>query len=80
MADINFQPVFDYIDNVKKELRDELIADVRQEMNEVKTSISNLSQQVKKYHEEMLVSGHRIDRLESWAEQVGKKVGVPIVF
>jgi hypothetical protein len=36
-------------------------------MREVKTSVANLSSQVKKYHGEMLVSGHLIDRFEVWA-------------
>lgn len=80
MADINFQPVFDYIDEAKKEIKEDVRVELRAELRDVKTSISNLSSQVKKYCEEMLVSGHRIDRLEQWAEQVGNKVGVPIAF
>lgn len=79
MADTNFQPIFDYLDTHLGGVKSE-IKELRQDVNMVQTSITNLSAQVKQYHEEMLVSGHRIDRLEDWAKQVGQKVGVPISF
>ncbi len=84
MSDTNFQPIFDYIDKtneqLKEDLKQEIMVEVRSELGGIKTAVANLSNQVKSYHEEMLVSGHRIDRLEDWAVQVGQKVGVPIVF
>lgn len=79
MSDINFQPIFDYIDQAITPLREDIAA-LQSDMTDLKGSVANLSAQVKKYHEEMLVSGHRIDRLEEWAKQVGSKVGVPIAF
>lgn len=80
MSDTNFQPIFDYIDQSAAALKADISAELRQEIGEVKTSVANLSAQVKKYHEEMLVSGHRTGPLEEWATQVGNKVGVPIAF
>lgn len=80
MSDTNFQPIFDYIDQSNKQLKEDILSEVREEIRDVKTSVANLSAQVKKYHEEMLVSGHRIDRLEEWAKSVGEKVGIPIAF
>ena len=84
MADINFQPIFDYIDDsnkgLKEDLKEGLMTEMRTELKDIKTSIANLSAQVKKYHEEMLVSGHRIDRLEEWAKTAGEKIGLPISF
>ena len=80
MADINFQPIFDYIDGSNKGLKEGLMTEMRTELKDIKTSIANLSAQVKKYHEEMLVSGHRIDRLEEWAKTAGEKIGLPISF
>ncbi len=77
---MDFQPIFDYIDESRKGIKKDILSEIKEEFAEVKTSLANLSSQVKKYHEEMLVSGHRIDRLESWSAEVGKKVGVPIVF
>jgi len=53
MTDINFQPVFDYLDDNGKKLKEGIFTEVRSEMAEVKTSIANLSAQVKKYHEKI---------------------------
>jgi hypothetical protein len=54
MSDINFQPIFDYIDEsnktLKTDLKQELMTEVRGELGDIKTSIANLSAQVKKYH------------------------------
>ncbi len=84
MSDVNFQPIFDYIDEsnkkLKEELKEEILTEVRSEFGDIKTAVANLSGQVKKYHEEMLVSGHRLDCLKEWAQIVGGKVGVPISF
>ena len=84
MTDINFQPIFDYLDNsiwgLKTSLKKEIMTEVRAELSDIKTAIANLSGQVQGYHNEMLVSGHRVDRLEKWAKQVGKKVDLPIEF
>jgi len=80
MSDTNFQPIFDYIDESNKKQKEEILNEIKIDITDVKTAVANLSSQVKKYHEEMLVSGHRIDRLEEWAKTVGEKVGVPIAF
>lgn len=80
MSDINFQPIFDYIDETNRGLEQRLIDKIESELRDVKTAVANLSSQVKNYHEEMMVANHRLERLEKWAEQVGQKVGVPIVF
>lgn len=84
MADTNFQPIFDYIDEsnkrLKEDLKTEIVTEVRSELGDIKTAVANLSGQVKGYHEETMAGGHRLDRLEDWAEMVGPKVGVPISF
>lgn len=76
------KPIFAYIDESNKQLKQDLKEELvtKDDFREVKTSIANLSSQVKQYHEEMMVSGHRLERLEKWAEMVGDKVGIPIVF
>lgn len=75
MSDTNFQPIFDYVvqsnQKLKEELKQEIGAEFRDEMSGVKIALANLSAQVKKYHKEMLVSGHRLERVESgqnWLE------------
>lgn len=68
------------IDKSNQDLKKVVVSEVREELSDVKTAIANLSSQVKKYHEEMMVSGHRIDQPEDWANRVGQKIGVPINF
>lgn len=84
MKKIDFQPIFDYIDENSKRLREDLMSEVRseirKEIGEVKTAIANLTSDVQSLTEEMIVSNRRIRRLEGWAEPVGKKVGIPIEF
>jgi uncharacterized protein YlxW (UPF0749 family) len=79
MSDTNFQPIFDYLDTNLGEIKTE-IKNLQENQLITQTAISNLSAQVKQYHEEMLVTGHRMDRIEAWAMQVGQKIGVPITF
>ncbi len=79
MADINFQPVFDYIDQSILPLKEDILT-VKNDMREVKTAVANLSTEAKNYNEELLVSGHRLDRLEGWGKKVGSKVGIPLKF
>lgn len=49
MSDASYQPIFDYIDESNKKLKEEILQEVKIEINDVKTSVANLSSQVKKY-------------------------------
>lgn len=80
MQEINFQPVFDYIDQNSVVLKEEILSAVDLRLVEIRTDIANLSGQMKDFREEMLISSHRTDRLEAWAKRVGKKVDIPIEF
>lgn len=77
--DNNFQPIFDYIDEANSKIEKRL-ARIEENDQDVKTGIANLSAQIKQYHEEMMVNGHRIDRLEQLVKVIGDKVGVPVVY
>lgn len=78
MTQINFQPIFDYIDQNNQVLKEEIMVEVRAELRGINTRIDNLTGQVKKFNDEMLISGHRLDRLEHWAKPVGDKLNIPI--
>lgn len=86
METFNYLPIFEYIDkwgqNFKLELKEELKAELasKQEVSELKTAVASLAYQVKTYHEELLISTHRLDRLEGWAGPVGDKLNLPIKF
>lgn len=78
MTEINFQPVFDYIDQNNVVLKEDILLEVREEIRPLKTAIANLAGDVKTIKEEMVISNHRTKRLEEWAGPVGKKVGLPL--
>ncbi len=76
MNEINFQPIFDYIDNALKE--QSLV--LRDEIRVVQTQVANLAHTVGEMRQELQVSSYRHDRLEAWAPKVGKKTGIPFEF
>jgi hypothetical protein len=80
MSDINFQPIFDYIDNSQNELKQDLVSLMDGRFDEVKTQIANLTHQVQRFNDESQVSKYRLDRLEGWAGKVGNKTNIPIEF
>lgn len=80
MADINFQPIFDYIDQNNHTLKEEIVVAVRAELREIKTTIANMATDIRTLKEEMFVANHRIRRLEGWAQPVGAKIDIPFVF
>lgn len=74
--DLNNQTIIEYVDRRFEEQDIKLSA----EFFELKTMIANLSGQVQTYHQELLVSNHRLDRLEGWGKMVGNKVNIPLSF
>ncbi len=80
MADMNFQPIFDYIDQNSQKLKQDIMIEVRGELSGMKISLANLSADVKGLREEMAVANHRVKRFEDWAEPVGKHLGMPIAL
>jgi|GEM_PF-2766411 len=79
MADINFQPIFNYIDQAVIPIKEE-IAELRADMRLVKTTVVNMAGDIKTLKEEMMGANYRIKRLEDWAGPVGRKVDIPIEF
>ncbi len=78
MNAINFQPIFDYLDNhFKITLKEEIMSEVRAEFREVKTTLANLAADVKKHNEEFAVTNYRMNRMEDWAKPAGDKIGIP---
>jgi len=80
MTEINFQPVFDYIDLKFAEFKEDILIEVRAELREMKDQIANLTTKVESTNSEMIVANHRIRRLEGWAEPVGNKLHIPFQY
>jgi hypothetical protein len=88
MTEINFQPVFDYIDKTfdlrldfkLDQFKKEFLAEVRAEIRELRDQISNAVAEQKRFNDELHVANSRVGRLESWAEPVGKKLNIPFQY
>lgn len=80
MTEINFQPVFDYLDEKLESHKEEIMTAVRAELYDIKTNLANLAGEVKDFREEMKISNFRTTRLEEWAVPVGNKLNLPIEF
>lgn len=48
--------------------------------DEVLGAIAELAADVKTYHQELLVLGHKVDRLERWIHQIAQETGVKLTL
>ncbi len=79
MADINWKPLFTYLDEIKADLKAD-IAEVKESNTQILTSIDGLAKMVKTFQEEHIIMRKRLETLEAWAKKVSEKVGVPLPF
>ena len=76
----DFKPIFDYLDDMKAELKADIVAELTPKFDKLQTSIDGLARMVKGFEEELIVNRHRIERIEEWAKQVSQKLGIPVNF
>lgn len=51
---------------------------VRADIRENSLALGELAGQIRDYHEEMLMMGRKVDRLERWIHQIAKETGVKL--
>jgi len=77
MAQDEFTKLFGYMQkefsavNKKLERQDK-------RFDEVLGAIAELAADIKTYHQELLVLGHKVDRLERWIHQIAQETGVKL--
>ncbi len=76
MDQINFQPLFEYLDE-KFGAVDERFDHVEERLENLETSADNVSKEMKETREELRVSNHRHDKTEDWVTRVAPGVGIP---
>jgi len=64
MPETNFQPIFEYMDERFKDVRDD-ISKVRKDVRQLKVSVDSVIRTVKNHTEEIIVINHRLDKLEA---------------
>ena len=79
MDEINWKPLFNYLDEMKAELKAD-IAVVDDKVTNLTTTVDNLAKMVKDFQEEHIIMRKRLEVLEAWAKKVSDKVGIPLPF
>ena len=79
MDNINWKPLFNYLDDMKAELKAD-IAVVDDKVTNLTTTVDNLAKMVKDFQEEHIIMRKRLEVLETWAKKVSEKVGIPLPF
>ena len=77
MSDVNFKPLFKYLDEKFGQLGAD-ITEVKESNNQILTSVDGLTKMVKTFQEEHIIMRKRLEVLETWAKKVSEKVGIPL--
>ena len=72
----NFKPIFDYLDEMKVELKEEIVAAVDFKLINIQNTLDTIVKDNKNINAELIIEKYRNEKLEHWAVPVGKKVGL----
>jgi hypothetical protein len=80
MSDTNFQPIFDYIDNTKKELLSEMEEKfvTKSEIAKLQNTVDSIALSFKNNDDKVKVVEEKTTRIENWVMKTAEKVDVPI--
>lgn len=53
---------------------------VRDDVVEVKSAVAELGGQIRDYHQEFLMLGRKVDRMERWIHEIAQKTGVSLSY
>lgn len=76
MADINFQPLFEYLD-AKFGEQDKQFTEIKASLNVLQTSVDSFAKTAKDTDEDDKATVHRLEEVEGWVGKAAVKVGVP---
>jgi hypothetical protein len=71
----NFKPIFDYLDEMKSGLTEEIIEAVDIRLGKIQTTLDTIITDHKNLNAEMVIEKYRAEKLEYWAIPAGKKIG-----
>lgn len=82
MDNINFKPIFDYIDQSTESLRQELKEGLgglatKEDVKGLQTAISNLASQTLDNSNKVTLLDGKANRLEAWVIPAAKKIELP---
>ena len=75
MENINFQPVFDYIDQTEKRLKEELAS--KADLKHLQDTVDEIAKGFKDNDEKVKVVDAKAERIEHWVIEASKKIDLP---
>lgn len=75
MSDKNFQPIFDYIDQAKKEILDEVPS--KADFQSLQTSVDSLAKRFDNVEVGLKVTEAKTEKIEHWVVEAAEKAKVP---
>ena len=78
MAKSQFQPIFDYIDQTKKDTIEEILSQTasKKDIARLEKAVDAYAKQTKDFYQEVTVVIAKVSRMEAWIEKVAEKVGI----
>lgn len=77
MSSEEFDKLFKYMEAFRHDV-DKNFEMVRADIRETNMALGELAGQIRDYHEEMIMMGRKMDRLERWIHQIAKETGVKL--
>ncbi len=79
MSDDQFTKLFKYMQTEFKAVRSE-IATVNTKIDGVQGTLDALAKQILDLNQEHLMLAHKVDRVETWVQQIAQETGVKLKF
>lgn len=70
----NFQPIFDYIDDAKKDILAQVAT--KDDIKLLQNSMDVFAKQTKDYYQEVTVMVAKVSRMEAWIQKTANKIGI----
>ena len=75
MVEINYKPIFDYIDQTKKELKEELAS--KADLKRLQDTVDGIAKNFKNNDEKVIIVEAKSERIEHWVIDASKKINLP---
>jgi len=79
MSEDQFTKLFTYMQKEFGHVRADIQA-VREDVADVKGAVAELGGQLRDYHQEFLMLGRKVDRMERWIHEIAQKTGVKLSY
>ncbi len=79
MSEDQFTKLFKYMEAFRHDV-DKQFEENRKQHIEIREAIADLGGQIRDYHQEFIMLGRKVDRLERWIAQIAQETGVKLDF